>query len=224
MPDEVSRRRPWTPEEPAPGPFDWPPFQTALRLTAVALLLRPMGPWFVRPLLLRLAVVLVVSPRALRSGAVWGCVAALVAIRIVDDWPLADNHIYLLGYWTLAIALALRCPEPAGPLAYSSRRLLGFAFLFAVLWKALLSPDFLDGRFFRVTLLTDPRFGSAAQRMTTSEDTLSRRVKAHEARSRRRRRNYALTSACLERRIAAKTRTVLCELAWAARRLPGSQC
>jgi hypothetical protein len=26
-----------------------------------------------------------------------------------------------------------------------------------------LSPDFLDGRFFRVTLLTDPRFGSVAQ-------------------------------------------------------------
>jgi hypothetical protein len=30
------------------------------------------------------------------------------------------------------------------------------------LWKAMLSPDFLDGRFFRVTLLTDPRFGEAA--------------------------------------------------------------
>ena len=26
----------------------------------------------------------------------------------------------------------------------------------------MLSPDFLDGRFFRVTLLTDPRFGDAA--------------------------------------------------------------
>jgi hypothetical protein len=36
------------------------------------------------------------------------------------------------------------------------------AFALAVLWKAVLSPDFLDGRFFRVTLLTDPRFGEVA--------------------------------------------------------------
>ncbi len=43
-----------------------------------------------------------------------------------------------------------------------SRGLIGLAFACAVLWKAVLSPDFLDGRFFRVTLLTDPRFTEAA--------------------------------------------------------------
>ena len=32
----------------------------------------------------------------------------------------------------------------------------------AVLWKAVLSPDYVDGRFFRVTLLTDQRFADAA--------------------------------------------------------------
>ena len=32
----------------------------------------------------------------------------------------------------------------------------------AVLWKALLSPDYVDGRFFRVTLLTDERFADAS--------------------------------------------------------------
>ena len=32
----------------------------------------------------------------------------------------------------------------------------------AVLWKAVLSPDYLDGRFFRVTLLTDERFADAS--------------------------------------------------------------
>ena len=31
----------------------------------------------------------------------------------------------------------------------------------AVLWKAVLSPDYVDGRFFRVTLLTDERFADA---------------------------------------------------------------
>ena len=32
----------------------------------------------------------------------------------------------------------------------------------AVLWKAVLSPDYTDGRFFRVTLLTDERFADAS--------------------------------------------------------------
>jgi hypothetical protein len=40
--------------------------------------------------------------------------------------------------------------------------LLGASFAMAVLWKAVLSPDYTDGRFFRVTLLTDERFADAA--------------------------------------------------------------
>jgi len=135
----------------------------ALRLTAIALLLRPMGPWFVRPAILAAAVVVLIVPRALRHPLVWGGVSLLIAIRIADDWPLADNHIYLLCYWSLAIALALRTSHAPRTLAFTSRWLVGFAFACAVLWKALLSPDFLDGRFFRVTLLTDPRFDAVAQ-------------------------------------------------------------
>lgn len=139
-----------------------PHLETALRLTAIALLLRPMGPWFVRPAILGLAALVLVSPRVLRTPGVWAAAAALVALRIADDWPLADNHIYLIVYWTLAIALALRSVDVSHVLATTSRWLLGLAFAFAVIWKVLLSPDFLDGRFFRVTLLTDPRFAEAA--------------------------------------------------------------
>ena len=135
---------------------------TALRLTAIALLLRPMGQWFVRPAILGAAALLLISPRALRTPVVWLGIAIAVAIRVADDWPLADNHIYLLAYWALAIALSLRTAVPSPTLAGSSRVLLGLAFACAVLWKALLSPDYLDGRFFRVTLLTDPRFGEAS--------------------------------------------------------------
>ena len=46
----------------APTPLD-----TALRLTAIALLLRPMGQWFVRPAILGAAALLLISPRALRT-------------------------------------------------------------------------------------------------------------------------------------------------------------
>lgn len=147
----------------APSASSAAPIDLSLRLTAVALLLRPMGPWFVRPALLALAVVLLIAPRQLRSAPLWTVIAVLIGARIVDDWPLADNHIYLLAYWAWAIALALRAATPELSLAWSSRWLIGLAFLFAVTWKVLLSPDFLDGRFFRVTLLTDPRFGDVAQ-------------------------------------------------------------
>jgi hypothetical protein len=150
-------RRPWLQPPPVHAALLLP-----LRLTAVALLLRPMGEWFVRPAILAIAALMLVSPRALRLPVLWLAVALLTAIRIAADWPLADNHIYLLAYWTLAVALALTSPCVSATLASSSRLLLALAFLWAVAWKALLAPDFVDGRFFRVTMLTDPRFTEAA--------------------------------------------------------------
>ena len=60
------------------------------------------------------------------------------------------------------MGLALSSPIPAATLSTSSRWLLGAAFTMAVLWKAVLSPDYVDGRFFRVTLLTDERFADAS--------------------------------------------------------------
>src|SRR5262245_12161577 len=135
----------------------------ALRLTAIALLLRPMGDWYVRPVVLGLAVLSLVSPRILRKPQTWLALAIMTAWRIAADWPLADNHIYLLGYWCLAAAIGLGHGEPASSLATSGRQLIGLAFACAVIWKLILSPDFVDGRLFRVTLLTDPRLVSAAQ-------------------------------------------------------------
>ncbi len=133
-----------------------------LRLTAIILLLRPMGPWWVAPFILSLAGLALILPRILHAPATWYALALLVAARIAEDWPLADNHIYVLAYWCLAIGLALHSRDAAPILARSSRILIGLAFLFAVIWKVMLSPDFLDGRFFSVTFLTDPRFEDIA--------------------------------------------------------------
>jgi hypothetical protein len=137
--------------------------QLALRLTALVLLLRPMGPWALRPLILAVAGLAILSPRALMSSWTWGALTALLAARIVADWPLPDNHIYLLMYWCLAVSLALGTANPDRVLTTNARRLIGTAFLMAVIWKGMLSPDYLDGRFFRVTWLTDERFGDAVQ-------------------------------------------------------------
>jgi hypothetical protein len=136
---------------------------TALRLTAIILLLRPMGPWYVLPVILGLAALALISPAVLRAPATWMAQAFLIALRIAEDWPLADNHIYLLAYWCLAAALALGTNEVSEVLATSSRRLVGLAFALAALWKGLLSEDYLDGRFFRVTIQTDPRFADVAR-------------------------------------------------------------
>ena len=128
----------------------------ALRLTLLLLLLHPIGSGWLRPPILLLACAGLVLPRLLHHPALWFALALLGAWRVVAGWPLADNHAYLLVYWCLAIALARLAPDPQRALAWNGRALVGLVFAFAVVWK-LLSPDYLDGRFFRVTLLEDRR-------------------------------------------------------------------
>jgi hypothetical protein len=142
------------------------PMDLALRLTALDLLLRPVGGPRLRPAFVGLAALVLLVPPWLRARAAWAALAALAAVRLVADWPLADNHAYLLAYWCLAVTLALGGPAPGEALARSARLLVGLAFAFAVLWKAVLSPDFLDGTFLRVTLLADPRLDALAPATT----------------------------------------------------------
>ncbi len=136
-------------------------FDLALRLTLLDLLLRPVGDWSVRPFVLALAAAGLLVPGWLRRPGLWLLLTALTALRVILDWPLADNHAYLLGYWCLAVTLSLLVSEPEASLALNGRWLIGLVFAFATFAKVL-SPDYLDGTFFRVTLLTDPRFEGAS--------------------------------------------------------------
>jgi hypothetical protein len=129
-----------------------------LRLTAIVLLLRPPEIWWLAVSSTLVAGLALLFRKVRHASLTWAALGSIVVVRIIDAWPLADNHIYLLAYWCLAIAFALKTASAAVTLRVSSRWLLGAAFTFAVLWKAGLSPDYLDGRFFRVTLLTDDRF------------------------------------------------------------------
>jgi hypothetical protein len=135
---------------------------SVLTLTAIILLLRPLDVWWIAPFVLAAACLSLLSRSVRRAPITWLLVALLVAARIVVVWPLSDNHIYLLAYWCLAIGLALSSSHAAATLSAGSRWLLAAAFTMAVLWKAALSPDYVDGRFFRVTLLTDQRFADAS--------------------------------------------------------------
>jgi hypothetical protein len=136
---------------------------TPLRLTLLILLLRPPGEGALRGMTWLIAGLALALPPLVRSSVTWLALAALVLARLVLDWPLSDNHIYLLGYWCLGIGLSLLFSSPFAAIASMSRLLVGGAFLCAILWKGLLAPDFLDARFFRVTLVTDERFADLAR-------------------------------------------------------------
>jgi len=129
----------------------------ALRLTLFLLLLQPVGNWRVRPFVLALAAAGLLIPGLFRRPATWALLTLLMGWRLVLEWPVSDNHAYLLSYWCLAIFIALLSEDGASLLARNGRLLIGWAFAFATLWKLALSPDYLDGTFFRVTLLLDPR-------------------------------------------------------------------
>jgi hypothetical protein len=145
-----------------PGADEGGATDAVLTLTAITLLLRPLDVWWIAPFVLALACLSLVLRAVRRAPITWLVLSMLIALRVVAVWPLSDNHIYLLSYWCLAIGLALLGRASAATLATSSRRLLAAAFGLAVLWKAVLSPDYTDGRFFRVTLMTDARFADAS--------------------------------------------------------------
>jgi len=138
-------------------------FDFALRLTLLDLLLRPVGDWMVRPLLVLLAGAGLLLPGMTRTPNLWWLLTAFSGLRVVLDYPLPDNHAYLLCYWCFTISLALRAEDSPPFLASSARTLIGLVFAFATLWKLALSPDFVDGTFFRVTFMTDPRFGDLSR-------------------------------------------------------------
>lgn len=128
------------------------------RLALLYFLFKPVGEWYVRVPLLSLAAVGLLSSRLATSRILWSALSLLVVLRVADNWEWVDNHAYLIVYFCLAILCALWTPEPRRTLAGAARLLVGGVFLLAVLWKALLSPDFVDGTFFRATALSDPRF------------------------------------------------------------------
>jgi hypothetical protein len=134
------------------------PAVLAARLTLVCLLLAPVGLFDVRAALLVLAAAGLLAPALAVWAPFWWLAAALLGVRVVYDWPLPDNHAYLLACWCVALAAACASEAPSALLARNARLLVGAAFALAVVQKVLVSPDFLDGTFFRWVLADDPRF------------------------------------------------------------------
>jgi hypothetical protein len=136
--------------------------ELALRVLLVVLLLDAPIYWFQRVPLQLACGLLLIFPAGARDARAWAGITLLTAWPLVWNWPFSDNHDYLRALGALAVTVALTAREPAAALRTSARLLVGGTFLFATLWKVVLSPDWLDGTFFRVTLLSDPRFHDLA--------------------------------------------------------------
>jgi len=136
--------------------------ELALRVLLLVLLLDASLFWFQRVPLQIAAGLGLLLPAFARDARLWAGLTLLTAWPLVWNWPFSDNHDYLRALTALSLTLALGARDAPAALRTSARLLVGGTFLFATLWKLVLSPDFVDGTFFRVTLLADPRFHDLA--------------------------------------------------------------
>lgn len=132
------------------------PWELAAKLTLLALLLSPVGNWFIRPFTLGLSVMGLLIPGLWRSAYLWLALALCTGMRFYLDWPSADNHAYLLSYWCLAFAISTWLGRKE-VLFKNARYLVALTFGLAALQKWL-SPDYLNGVFFLITFFLDDRF------------------------------------------------------------------
>ena len=149
------------------------PVLLAAQLTCATLLLAPIGSWLVRPFVLALAVAGLVAPGVAASALFWAALAALAALRVALDWPMSDNHGYLLAIWCCALAVACADPRPRAVLARNARLLIGIAFALATVQKAF-APDYLDDTFFRWAFAVDGRFEDLGRLLGRGADDLDR--------------------------------------------------
>jgi len=134
-------------------------FDLAARLTLVYFMVRPLGPWWAHVPVLLMASCGLLVPWLVRRAGFWFLFALAVASWVIPAWSFIDNHAYLLVYWCLALGCSIAFSDERGEtLATNARWMLGLVFALAVLWKVVLSPDFMNGHFFRATLLADQRF------------------------------------------------------------------
>jgi hypothetical protein len=126
------------------------------RLTCLTFLFAPIGDWQLRPLVLVLSSAGLLFGGLWRSRWLWLALALLTGLRAALDWPLADNHAYLLAYWCTALAVAAWSGDWA-MLARNARWLIGLTFAIAA-WQKWTSPSYVNDVFFLTTFLLDDRF------------------------------------------------------------------
>jgi hypothetical protein len=120
--------------------------------------------WFyhLTAMLALFAVILV--PATAKKPALWGLLAIMGAITLVQERDLADNHKYLLCYWLWVMCIA-HIPDSRELrdriIGVNARFFLVFIFLGAALQK-FVSSSYMSGAMFELELLLDGRFTAFA--------------------------------------------------------------
>jgi hypothetical protein len=112
---------------------------------------------------LALLLVLLV-PSAAKRPALWGLLAIMASITLVQERDLADNHKYLLCYWLWVMCIS-HVPDRHDLrdriININARFFLVFIFIGAALQK-FVSTSYMSGAMFELELLLDPRFHAFA--------------------------------------------------------------
>ncbi len=133
------------------------PFDLAAVVSLVVLVPSPARAGMLLATALALtAAVVVVMPQARRTPWPWLVFAVFHAVTYATRWYLLDNHDALVAYWAVALVIAAT-GRRNDLLALQARLLLGLTFALATGWK-IVSGQFLNGDFFTLALLVDPRF------------------------------------------------------------------
>jgi len=127
--------------------------ELSIQLTLLTLVLTQVG----RPLILSLAAIGLLSNRFCKHPLLWFSIFLLTGFRVFDQWPMADNHAYLLSLWCLTLFLTSYRESSTRILANNARILIGLVFLLASFQK-ISAADYMNGTFFRYLFLADDRF------------------------------------------------------------------
>lgn len=147
------------------------PLLVVLRASLVVLLVNSNDDPLVMAGVAVLCLVALPRPAVLRSPWPWAVAFVAVGARQLATWHSLDDHIVVTTYWCGAIAAGLGARDARATLALSARGLVGLVFAFAAGWKVL-SGQFLDGTFFRYSLLFDDRFEVVGRTLAGTTDRI----------------------------------------------------
>ena len=115
-------------------------------------------------------------PKLGKNHDFWLAITSLQVFAIFFSWGSSDNHKYLIAYWFLTLYLAFLSTKNNKQAcvdfcSQSARYLIAGAMLFAVVAK-LIHGDYINGDFFRYTLLMDGRFKVFTTLFTSVDKTI----------------------------------------------------
>lgn len=148
------------------APFEPNPLDIVLRVTALTTAFYAGGFWYLAIPAKMICAAMLVFPFILRSTLPWTALLIVMTFSNGVNWFVIDNHKYLLTYWLLAVALALSAGmNTRAVLSFNGHWMIVLCFAFAFLWK-LTGGEYLNGKFFTFTFLTDPRFAVPVSALT----------------------------------------------------------